>query len=168
MSAALPPSPPFPGVWQRLRRGGGSLADPHRATGHSYEEAAAQGIVAGLNAARATWGEDPLLLTRADAFIGTLIDDLVTLGTNEPYRMFTSRSEYRLSLRAVRAPLDAQYPPTSLLFFFPSLRTTRTAGLLRSAASMASSGIGGGGCGRARPTCSSGHAARCSRSRCVA
>ena len=64
-----------------------------------YEEAAAQGLVAGINAALKIKGEDPMILDRAGSYIGTLIDDLVTKGANDPYRMMTSRSEYRLILR---------------------------------------------------------------------
>ena len=64
-----------------------------------YEEAAAQGLVAGINAALKVKGEEPLLLSRASSYIGTLIDDLVTKGCSDPYRMMTSRSEYRLLLR---------------------------------------------------------------------
>jgi len=64
-----------------------------------YEEAAAQGLVAGINAARAARGEEPLRLTRAQAYIGVLIDDLVTRGVDEPYRMLTSRAEHRVILR---------------------------------------------------------------------
>ena len=70
-----------------------------------YEEAGAQGLLAGLNAARATAGSDPLILDRSDAYVGVMIDDLTLHGISEPYRMFTSRAEYRLSLRADNADL---------------------------------------------------------------
>src|SRR5262249_30631342 len=68
-----------------------------------YEEAAGQGLAAGLNAAAKAGGSEPIVFDRSEAYLGVMIDDLVTRGVAEPYRMFTSRAEYRLSLRADNA-----------------------------------------------------------------
>ena len=87
-----------------------------------YEEAAAQGMIAGFNAALAAGGSQPFMLDRSQAYIGVMIDDLITKGVTEPYRMFTSRAEYRLLLRADNACLlyTSPSPRDGLLSRMPS------------------------------------------------
>jgi tRNA uridine 5-carboxymethylaminomethyl modification enzyme len=93
----LPPTQLFPSLMTKSLDG--LFVAGHTNGTSGYEEAAAQGLLAGINAALRLQGKEPLLLSRAEAYIGVMVDDLVTLGTEEPYRLFTSRAEYRLSLR---------------------------------------------------------------------